>query len=256
MQPSLWHLRQTSAYWHTPSGLAQLAWEQRVLNAFAERVFGFYALSFELGQLHTTAHSTIGNVIRVGQQGPSDASMGIELDVHDWPIQDDALDYIVLPHVLEFASDPHAVLREAARCLRPGGSMSITAFNPNSLLGMQAGHTEIGHRSTWLTRSRLIDWLQLLNLHSDRGAFGQWRPIHSAPHSFDRMAWLDSAGERWWPQLANVFALRVVKRLSPDVRQLPLKKRSIFARVPLVPAANPHSTERSADPFTSPHSHD
>ncbi len=219
-----------------------------MFDAFAERVFGFYTLSFELGGLHTTAQSTIGNVIRVGARAPiSEAGkvqggvgvgMGIELDLHDWPFQNDALDYIVLPHVLEFSQDPHAVLREAARCLRPGGSMAITAFNPNSVLGFQAGHTELGHRNTWLTRSRLIDWLQLLNLHTDRGAFGQWRPIHSPEHSFQRWAWLDSAGERWWPQLANVFALRVVKRLSPDLRQLNAKKRSIFARAPLVPSAS------------------
>jgi SAM-dependent methyltransferase len=249
MQPSLWHIRQSSNYWSTASGLALLAWEQRVLDAFAERVFGFYAVSFELGGLQTTAQSTIGHVIRVGKrQGDGDeASIGIDLDIHDWPFQDDSLDYIVLPHVLEFSLDPHAVLREAARCLRPGGSMSITAFNPNSLLGLQAGHTELGHRSAWLTRSRLIDWLQLLNLHSDRGALGQWRPMHSQAQRFERWAWLDAAGERWWPQLANVFALRVVKRQSPDLRQPHLKRRSIFARLPLVPAA----TSQGAAPHDS-----
>ncbi len=250
MQPSLWHIRQTSDYWRTASGLALLAWEQRVLDAFAERVFGFYALSFELGGLRTTAQSTIGNVIRVGMTAsgsPVEGAIGIDLDIHDWPFQDDSLDYIVLPHVLEFSLDPHAVLREAARCLRPGGSMTLTAFNPNSILGFQAGHTELGHRSNWLTRSRLIDWLQLLNLHTDRGAFGQWRPMHSDPQPFDRWAWLDSAGERWWPHLANVFALRVVKRLSPDLRQPNAKKRSIFARIPLVPAA----TNQGAAPHDS-----
>ncbi len=247
MQPSLWHLRHSSPYWQSASGLAQLAWEQRVLDAFAERVFGFYALSFELGGLRTTAQSPIGNVIRVGPVGYQEGSIGIDLDVHDWPFQDDSLDYIVLPHVLEFSLDPHAVLREAARCLRPGGSMAILAFNPHSLLGLQAGRTEIGHRRTWLTRSRLIDWLQLLNLHTDRGAFGQWRPMAAQSQRFERLAWLDDAGERWWPQFANVFALRVVKRLSPDLRQLNAKKRSIFARIPLVPAA----TSQGATPIDS-----
>ena len=247
MQPSLWHLRHSSPYWQSASGLAQLAWEQRVLDAFAERVFGYYALSFELGNLRTTAQSTIGNVIRVGPVGYQECSIGIDLDVHDWPFQDDSLDYIVLPHVLEFSLDPHAVLREAARCLRPGGSMAILAFNPHSLLGLQAGRTEIGHRSTWLTRSRLIDWLQLLNLHTDRGAFGQWRPMATQPQRYERWTWLDDAGERWWPQFANVFALRVVKRLSPDLRQLNAKKRSIFARIPFVPAA----TSQGAAPIDS-----
>jgi SAM-dependent methyltransferase len=238
MQPSLWHLRQTTPYWASPSGIAQLAWEQRVFDAFAERVFGFYALTFNLASLKPTAKSTIGNVLRLGQAGDGVTEVGIELDIHDWPIQDDALDYIVLPHVLEYSQDPHAVLREAARCLRPGGSLALTAFNPNSLLGFQAGHTELGHRGSWLTRSRLIDWLQLLNLHTDKGAFGQWRPMCHQAQRFERLAWLDGLGERFAPQFSNVFALRVVKRLTPDLRQLSPKKRSIFARAPLVPAAS------------------
>ena len=245
MQLSLWHLRQTSAYWRSPSGLALLAWEQRVLNAFAERVFGYFALSFELGSLQTTCQSPITSVIRVGAGQGVEGS--VELDLHDWPFQDDSLDYIVLPHVLEFSLDPHAVLREAARCLRPGGSMAIVAFNPNSVLGFQAGQTELGHRSTWLTRRRLIDWLQLLDLHTDRGAFGQWRPMSSQAQRFERLEWLDRAGERWWPQFSNVFALRVVKRVSPDLRQFNPKKRSIFARIPLVPAA----TTQGAAPIDS-----
>jgi hypothetical protein len=81
MQPSLWHLRQTSAYWQTPSGQALLGWEQRVFDAFAERVFGFYALSFELGGLHTTEQSTIGHVIRLGAPPPVANGVGIDFDI-------------------------------------------------------------------------------------------------------------------------------------------------------------------------------
>ncbi len=208
-----------------------MAWEQRVLNAFAERVFGFYALCFDLPQLDALAQSTIHHAVRVSVNGarPNLSGAAAQFDMHDWPFQNDSLDYIVLPHVLEFSSDPHAVLREAARCLRPGASMALTAFNPHSVLGWQAGHTELGSREHWVSRRRLIDWMSLLDLHTDRGAFGQWRPIHGSAHTFDRLAWLDDAGERWWPHLANVFALRVVKRVSPDLRQLASKKESLFA---------------------------
>ena len=72
--------------------------------------------------------------------------------------------------------------------------------------------------------------MALLNLHTDRGAFGQWRPKSKQHSGFERMAWMDNAGERWWPHLANVYALRVVKRLSPDLRQMNLKKESLFAK--------------------------
>ena len=229
MQSTLLQLRQDNAYWRSPSGQAALAWEQRVLDTFAERVFGFYALSIDLPQLDALKQSTIHHSIHLGVGALAPAAQAAQFDIHDWPIQNDALDYIVLPHVLEFSVDPHAVLREAARCLRPGGSLSLTAFNPHSVLGWQAGHTELGKRADWVSRRRLIDWMALLNLHTDRGAFGQWRPMCEQVQSFKRLDWLDSAGERWWPHLANVFALRVVKRVSPDLRQMPERKESIFA---------------------------
>jgi SAM-dependent methyltransferase len=229
MQASLSHLRQHSSYWHSPAGQSVLAWEQHVLSTFAERVFGFYALSFDLPRLDALHQSTIHHAIHVNVSATLvTGHAAAQFDLHDWPFQNDSLDYIVLPHVLEFSQDPHAVLREAARCLRPGGSMSLTAFNPHSLLGWQAGNAELGQRERWVSRRRLIDWMALLNLHTDHGAFGQWRPMSANAKGFQRWAWMDDAGERWWPHLANVFALRVVKRLSPDLRQMNPKKESLF----------------------------
>lgn len=231
MQTQLSHLRQHSSYWQTPSGRSLLAWEQHVLSTFAERVFGFYALSIDLQGINALHQSTIHHGIHLGINAPlSVGHTAAQFDIHDWPFQNDSLDYIALPHVLEFSQDPHAVLREAARCLRPGGSMALTAFNPHSLLGWQAGHSELGSRERWVSRRRLIDWMALLNLHTDRGAFGQWRPMSANTKGFERWAWMDNAGERWWPHLANVYALRVVKRLSPDLRQMNLKKESLFAK--------------------------
>jgi SAM-dependent methyltransferase len=258
MQASLWHMRQAASYWRTPSGLAQLAWEQRILETFNEGAFGYYALSVELNHLNLLHTSTIPHVIRVdaAENYPSHAAQkcGYEyttlkarcgdqdlnkqtahalagIDLQSWPIDNNTLDYIVLPHVLEFSLDPHAILREAERCLRPGGYIAITAFNPHSLLGIQAGHIELGYRQHWLTRRRLLDWMQLLNLYPDRGAFGQWRPMSEKTKTFEHLAWLDKAGERWWPHFANVFAMRMVKRVPPDTRQVVLRGHSLLDKI-------------------------
>lgn len=246
MPTSLWHIRQTSPYWTSASGLAQLAWEQKILNTFSENVFGYYAVTLELNALHLLEHSSIPNILRMdsasqekicrslspNQKNP----VNILIDLHHWPFDDDSLDYIVLPHVLEFSDNPHSILREAHRCLRAGGYLSITAFNPHSFLGLQAGHIKLGHRHQWLTRRCLLDWMQLLNLYPDRGAFGQWRPMTQHFKLFNRLAWLDKAGERWWPQGANIFALRVVKRVVTDTRQVVIRQHSLLDHL-LQPAA-------------------
>ena len=48
---------------------------------------------------------------------------------------ENSLDLIVLPHALEFTDDPHLMLREAYRVIRPEGQIVIAGFNPFSLFG-------------------------------------------------------------------------------------------------------------------------
>ena len=248
-----WLLRSDAALWRSPLGVVTLAWEQTVLRTFAERVFGYYALGFALTGLDLWQDCAVSHRLTFGLEvqssleseqksaqaqakTSSQSNAYAAFDLIDWPIQNDSLDYIVLPHVLEFACDPHAVLREAARCIRPGGAISIVGFNPNSMLALQSSRAGLGKASHWISRQRLVDWLQLLDLHTDRGAFGQWRPLCQQANRFQQLHWLDDAGERWWPQMANVYAMRVVKRVSPDLRQFDVRGAKKFARAGLAVA--------------------
>lgn len=252
MYSPLWLIRQNSSYWISPSGLAQLAWEQTVLNHFSDRIFGYYAVSVELHSLSILHKSPIPHIFRIDaadEKKTDHASysppintnklpyINTAIDLHNWPFDDNSLDYIVLPHVLEFSNDPHAILREAQRCLRAGGYLSITAFNPHSILRFQSNTIKLGDCRQWLTRKRLLDWMKLLNLYPDRGAFGQWRPFITKQNKvFDHLAWLDKTGERWWPQAANIFALRAVKHVLPDTRQI-IKRPHILFKQLLQPKA-------------------
>ena len=53
---------------------------------------------------------------------------------HELPIATQSIDLVLLPHVLEFAEEPHAVLREVDRVMMPEGRLVIVGFNPWSLL--------------------------------------------------------------------------------------------------------------------------
>lgn len=213
-------LRSTASFWKSPAGQASLAWEQQVYGTLCEGAFGYYALNFSLNGLDALRVSTV--------QHPLSTDKEIKFDLLDWPFQNDALDLIVLPHVLEFSPDPHGVLREAARCLRPGGALALSAFNPRSLLAMRAQAVGLGQARHWISRRRLIDWMRLLDLHPDRGAFGQWRPPMMQPQHYARWGWLDALGEQWWPQMANIYALRAIKRVSPDIRRFAPPKKSLL----------------------------
>jgi hypothetical protein len=45
-------------------------------------------------------------------------------------LQSDSVDVLLLPHTLEFASDPHEVLREAVRVLAGEGELVVLGFEP------------------------------------------------------------------------------------------------------------------------------
>ena len=232
-----YELRNHSVFWQSPAGLAALSWEQQVYSTLCEGAFGYYALNFSLNGLDALRASTVQHPLHTGKD--------LNFDPLDWPIQNDALDLIVLPHVLEFSPDPHGILREAARCLRPGGALAVTALNPRSVLALRAQSVGLGSPRSWISRRRMIDWMRLLNLHPDRGAFGQWRPPSVQAQHFARLRWLDAAGEQWWPQMANVYALRAIKRLSPDIRRFAPPKKSLLSIA--VGAAKPamHTVENN-----------
>ena len=52
-------------------------------------------------------------------------------------IASDSIDAVLLPHTLELADDPHAVLREVDRILRPDGNLVVLGFNPWGWWGLR-----------------------------------------------------------------------------------------------------------------------
>lgn len=85
-------------------------------------------------------------------------------------ISTDSVDAVLLPHTLELSADPHSVLREVQRVLRPEGKLIVLGFNPLSWWGMRHLVSFSGYPQGVLrhiSRRRLSDWLRLLNLRVD-----------------------------------------------------------------------------------------
>jgi len=103
--------------------------------------------------------------VLVGESG--DAGISAAMAPNRLAILTDSVDAVLLPHTLEHHADPHGVLREVHRILRPDGKVVILGFNPFSWWGLRHRISPHGfphglHRQ--ITRSRLSDWLNLLNL--------------------------------------------------------------------------------------------
>lgn len=74
------------------------------------------------------------------------------------PIATESLSAVILPHVLEFSSDPHQVLREVTRVLSEEGEVLIYGFSPWSFINLSQRFSG----SCYLSPGKVSEWLALL----------------------------------------------------------------------------------------------
>jgi SAM-dependent methyltransferase len=133
------------------------------------------------------------------------------------PFDSRSVDLMLLPHTLEFADDPHQVLREVSRVLTPEGHVVILGFNPFSLWGLWRLLRRRGGNAPWnghfLQLARIKDWLKLLDFEIARGSMLYYRPPLASETTMDRLHFLDKAGDRWWPMAGAVYLLVAKKRV-------------------------------------------
>ncbi len=225
------------AWLASPPGRYALAWQQAQLDAEVADVFGFHALQCGLPELDALRDNRMPHRIRAcafaEHAAPGGANLLVE-HFEELPIASQSLDLVVLPHVLEFAEDPHQVLREVDRVLRPEGRVIISGLNPVSLWGARQWLTRPVSRHPFLPREgrfiglpRLRDWFKLLSFELDRGRYGCYRPPCRTQRWLDRTHFLESAGDRWWPICGALYLVSAVKRvrgmrlIGPAWRQAP-----------------------------------
>jgi SAM-dependent methyltransferase len=154
----------------TTMGQSLLMQEQELAGKVLEQVFG-------------------DQIVQVGNWGPVDLfltrartqfsvllgdellpGVGAMVAPQRLPVITDSIDAVLLPHTLDLSLEPHAVLREVHRVLRPDGKLIVLGFNPVSWWGFRHTFAPLGFppglRRQIPTR-RLTDWLRLLNLNID-----------------------------------------------------------------------------------------
>ena len=134
------------------------------------------------------------------------------------PLDSRSVDLVLLPHTLEFATDPHLVLREVQRVLTPEGHVVILGFNPLSFWGLWRLALARRGRAPWcghfIHLVRIKDWLKLLDFQLVQGAMLYYRPPLSNEVLMDRLHFLDKTGDRWWPMAGAVYVIVAKKQVA------------------------------------------
>jgi SAM-dependent methyltransferase len=207
------HSTLLAEWFTTPLGRYVLDWELTQFDHACEDVFGYRAFQAGLPGVDFLRANRIPFRFTLAlEPGAQLAADPIQL-----PLASQSVDLVVLPHVLESVADPHHVLREAERVLIPDGQLVISGFNPLSLWRLRQMFTGKAAGAPWDARFigllRLKDWLQLLSFELNGGRFGRYAPPVQNPVWLSRYAFMEHAGERWWPITGAVYVVRAVKRV-------------------------------------------
>ena len=201
------------AQWFTtPLGRYLLSREQAYFDRTVADIFGFHALQIGLPECPFLAQSRIVSRWTLDYEPPA----ALIADPHSLPFAENALDLIVMPHALEFTDNPHLMLREAYRVIRPEGQIVIAGFNPFSLFGAKR-YFGRSQSSPWdgnfIALYRVKDWLALLGFDVVGGRLDAYVPPFSTDKWLHLFAFFENAGDRWWPIAGGIYFLRAMKRV-------------------------------------------
>jgi SAM-dependent methyltransferase len=156
----------TSGWLNTLTGRNLLREEVRQVRRALDSVFGDHFVQIgnwgDAGLFRRLARTRRAAVFTTDPREGGDAVMAPDC----LAIASDSVDAVLLPHTLELADDPHAVLREIDRILRPHGHIVVLGFNPMGWWGIR--HALSRRRfppetQRLISERRLCDWLRLLD---------------------------------------------------------------------------------------------
>ena len=78
-------------------------------------------------------------------------------DMYRLPFGPDSFDVVTVHQVLHFADDPAAVIREAARTMRPGAQIAVVDFALHELEELRENHA---HRRLGFSDDEVVEWLR------------------------------------------------------------------------------------------------
>lgn len=156
----------------------------------------------------------------------------------DLPYAKESMDFIILPHVLEFSTEPNVILEEASECLSKRGTLLLFSLSPFSRFVPLYKKSHFSPLSLYTTKQLLTQTgLEVIASHSF------FSMLSYAPQT-QWMRALDKIVTPHLPFLCNAYMVVAQKTTIPPI-QIPLKS---YATPHLAMALDSHCTARSRNP--------
>jgi SAM-dependent methyltransferase len=220
------------AFWRMPLGKSLLTAEAQLLGDALEDVFGWEFLQVGAWGEHRELLAGCRTRRKI-VVAPSAFGGGADIIARPsaLPIGRDSVDAVLLPHTLEFASDPYAIVREVDRVLSGEGQLVVLGFQPFSLWGIRASSSGAGFPPGMrriLSAGRVREWLVLLGyevvatrayLHCTPWGTGAPATPESTEHSpLLRRTWFNPLPAGAWMLKARK-RIRALTPIRPRLRE-------------------------------------
>lgn len=223
----------TGNWFDSDAGHYVLEREQAWFDATCVDLFGFNAV--QIGQCHIDFLRANRMPFRFAASLTDGA---LRARPEELPLAGQSIDLVALPHQLEFSPNPHQLLREAERVLRPEGRLLLAGFNPLSLWGMKrmvCERSDYPWNGRFMHLARIKDWLSLLGFELLAGRMVCYAPPVNRTAWLHRFRFMEAAGDRWWALGGGVYLLHAVKRVRGMRLIAPRWEENWLARPVLAP---------------------
>lgn len=240
-----------SRWYQTPMGSRMAEDLAATLGRMADDAFGYHAVTVgavlpSLPRLRIRAQTQVASTL---EELAQTALMAVQADFDYLPIETESADLVIALHVLESSTEPHEIMRELDRIIRPEGRVLIVGVNPVSFWHWQtvwqttrrkrekkprSGYLAGKHRAAW----RIVDWLRLLG-YDVQGVehLGGVCPT-TRPRFYDKMASVRALSGKWLWFMQGFYVIDAVRRVSTPTairpafrlpRMMPNKSRATVA---------------------------
>lgn len=240
-----------SRWYETPMGVRMAKDLAACLERLADDAFGYHAVMVGavlplVPRLRIRARTQVAATVEELTTTPL---MAVQADFEYLPIETESADLVIALHVLESSREPHEIMRELDRIIRPEGRVLIVGVNPVSLWNLkkigqqswlgqgkmaQTSYLAGQHRAAW----RVVDWLRLLgyDVHSVEHLGGVCPTTR--PRFYDKMSAMRALSGKWLWFMQGFYVIDAVRRVSTPTairpafrlpRMMPSKSRATVA---------------------------